>query len=76
MENLIDPKINIIEQKAQEQSQYDEALAAIVNNMGQMTALQNALTEMWIEQEERVKALEASYKTLTNTLRSVGKIWD
>jgi len=65
-----------LEQKAQEQSQYDEVLAAIVNNMGQMAALQNTLTELWIEQEERVKALETNYKTLVNTLRSVGKVWD
>ena len=65
-----------LEQKAQEQSQYDEALAAIVNNMGQMTALQNTLTELWIEQEERIKSLENNFKAMAKALNGIGKIWD
>lgn len=60
----------------QEQSQYDEALAAIVNNMGQMTALQNTLTELWIEQEERIKSLENNFKAMAKALNGIGKIWD
>jgi transcriptional regulator with XRE-family HTH domain len=65
-----------LEQEAQESSLGGEALAAIVNNMGQMTALQNTLTELWIEQEERIKSLENNFKAMAKALNGIGKIWD
>lgn len=65
-----------LEQKAQEQKKDGEVLAAIVNNMGQMTALQNTLTELWIEQEERIKSLENNFKAMAKALNGIGKIWD
>jgi dsDNA-specific endonuclease/ATPase MutS2 len=65
-----------LEQEAQGQNLDGEVLAAIIGNLGYITELQNALTELCIETAERANRLENNYKAMVKAFNGIGKIWD